>query len=185
MIQYSNDEYVIMGMCLIIYALLIFMVFLIFNKCYRNARTIDKLLLNFIIILLIAILCSFIYNKKKDFTNETIKNINNNFNNYYNYIFDYFYIKIGNYNNIEKDNNNSTFNKNIPNGKNNLNITYNKTLDEKNNDDDNNTDKENYIHNISDILNFFSLFIIKLGNFINNLFDKIFVNLFNNNNKTN
>jgi len=183
MIKYSNDDYVIMGMCLIIYALLIFMVFLIFNKCYRNARTIDKLILNFIIVLLIAILCSFIYNKKKDITNETIKNINNNFNNYYNYIFDYFYVKIGNYNNFEAENN-LTIKKNISNEIDDTNNFNNQTLEEKNNDG-NNTNKENYINNLSDFFNFISYIIIKLGNYINNLFDKIFAKIFKNNNKTN
>ena len=177
MIKYSNDDYIIMGMGLIVYALTIFIVFLIFNKCYRNARTIDKFLLFFILTLLISILCSLIYEKKmKGFTNKVFKNINNNFNDYYKYIFDYFYLKNIN-NDIDKEK------KNLTNISNKTFDDNNNTLDDFNNNKFNDTKKENYINNMSDILDYISYFIIKLGNLINNLFDKIYASLIKKNNK--
>jgi hypothetical protein len=182
MIQYSNDDYIIMGMSLIIYALIIFIVFLIFNKCYRYARSIDKFILFFILTLLISILCSFIYEKKlKGSTNNTFKNINNNLNDYYKYIFDYFYLKNIN-NEIEKEKKNLTINSNITNNTNDDN-NYNNTLDDYKNNNYNDTKKENYINDISDTLDYISYFFIKLGKFINELFDKIYASLFKKNNK--
>ena len=182
MIKYSNDDYIIMGMGLIVYALTIFIVFLIFNKCYRYARTIDKFLLFFILTLSISILCSLIYEKKmKGFTNKTFKNINNNFNDYYKYIFDYFYLKNIN-NEIDKEKKNLTINQNITNNTIDDN-NYNNTLDDYKNDNYNDTKKENYINDISDTLDYISYFMIKLGNLINNLFDKIYASLFKKTNK--
>ena len=177
MIKYSNDDYIIMGMGLIVYALTIFIVFLIFNKCYRYARTIDKFLLFFILTLSISILCSLIYEKKmKGFTNKTFKNINNNFNDYYKYIFDYFYLK-----NINNDIDNEK--KNLTNISNKTFDDNNNTLEDFNNNNYNDTKKENYINNMSEILDYISYFMIKLGNLINNLFDKIYASLFKKTNK--